>query len=142
MEEVNPLSTQYLSQAQPDIKKFIKHMHKKIDEIQSQMHESKQNYEQLRSEAKAMESQNLRDSNDITDRILDELDRIEQEFKKQVGESKTEAGFLKQQLASVTQEKMKLEQNSLLLATRVGEAEKVIGIELMLPHIDDHRGYE
>ncbi|CAG9325431.1 unnamed protein product [Blepharisma stoltei] len=142
MEEINQLSIQNSSQAQPDIKKFIKHMHKKIEEIKLEMHDSKQDYEQLRSEAKAMEAQNNRDTNDITDRILDELDRIEQEFKKQAGESKTESGFLKQQIASVTQEKMKLEQNYLLLATRVGEAERVIGIELMLPHIDDPRGYE
>lgn len=129
------------SPGQPDIKKFIKHMHKEIDNIKNQMFDSKQDYEQLRSEAKSLETQNNSESNDITNRILDELDRIEQEFKKQVSEGKTEVSFLKQQLASVTQEKMKLEQNSLLLRTRVDEVERVVGIELTLPSIEDQRTY-
>ncbi|CAG9315293.1 unnamed protein product [Blepharisma stoltei] len=129
------------SQSQPDIKKFIKHMHKKIEEIRVQMFDSKQDYEKLRSEAKSLESQNNAESNDITNRILDELDRLENQFKKQINEEKTEVSFLKQQIASVTQEKIKLEQNCLLLGTRVDEAERVVGIELTLPSIEDIRHF-
>lgn len=141
MEDTIQLPSPTTSHSQPDIKRFIKHMLKEIEEIKLQMHDSKQDYEQLRSESKSMESQNNRETNDITDRILDELDRLEQEFKKQASESKTEVSFLKQQIASVTQEKMKLEQNYLLLATRIEEVERVVGIELMLPHIEDHKIY-
>lgn len=120
---------------QPDIKVFIKYLHSQLEIIEKTMHEGKQDYEQIRNEARNLETHSQEESNDITNRILDDIEKVEREFKSLVSEEKSECGFLKQQLAALTQEKMKLEQNSLLLGTRVDEVERSIGIELTLPSI-------
>ena len=124
------------NERQPDIKEFIKYLMKQLENIEKSMHESKQDYEQLRNEARNLETHNQEESNDITNRILDDIEKVEREFKSLVSEEKGECSFLKQQISALTQEKMKLEQNCLLLGTRVEEVERIIGIELTLPQIE------
>ena len=99
------------------------------------MHESKQDYEELRNESRNLEGHNQEETNNITNRILDDIENVEREFKNLASEGKSECSFLKQQLSALTQEKMKIEQNCLLLGTRVEEVERNIGIELRLPQI-------
>ena len=120
---------------QPDIKEFIKHLHFQLEIIEKSMHEGKQDYEQIRNEARNIEIHSQEESNDITNRILDDVEKVEREFKSLVSEEKSECSFLKQQMSALTQEKMKLEQNCLLLGTRVDEVERNIGIEITLPSI-------
>ena len=121
---------------QPDIKGFILHLNQELEKVEKGMHASKQEYEQLRNEARNLEVHNQEESNDITNRTLDDIEKIEREFKNLVSEEKSELSFLKQQMAALTQEKMKLEQNCLLLGTRVDEVERSVGIEIVLPNIE------
>ena len=121
---------------QPDIKGFILHLNQELEKVEKGMHASKQEYEQLRNEARNLEVHNQEESNDITNRTLDDIEKIEREFKNLVSEEKSELSFLKQQMAALTQEKMKLEQNCLLIGTRVDEVERSVGIEIVLPNIE------
>ena len=125
-----------LTDRQPDIKEFIKHLIKQLENIEKVMHEGKQDYEQIRAEARNLETHSQEESNDITNRILDDIEKVEREFKNLASEEKGECSFIKQQLAALTQDKMKIEQNCLLLGTRVEEAERVIGVDLTLPYIE------
>ena len=111
-------------------------MNQELEKVEKGMHASKQEYEQLRNEARNLEVHNQEESNDITNRTLDDIEKIEREFKNLVSEEKSELSFLKQQMAALTQEKMKLEQNCLLLGTRVDEVERSVGIEIVLPNIE------
>ncbi|OMJ95797.1 hypothetical protein SteCoe_689 [Stentor coeruleus] len=124
------------SDRQTDIKEFIVHIHRQLDILSRVMHESKQDYEQIRNESRIIETNNQEANNDITNRILDDVEKLEKEFKSLVSEEKSEISFLKQQITALNQEKMKLEQNILLLGTRVEEVERNIGIELSLPSIE------
>lgn len=99
------------------------------------MHESKQKYELIRSESNTLEKAQREESNDITTHTLDDIERLEQEFKKLVNEDKQENSFLKQQLSALTQDRMKLDQNMMILNTRVCHVEQHVGVELTLPKI-------
>ena len=120
---------------QPDIKEFIRHLHAELENIEKIMYLSKQEYENIRTESRNLESRNQEDTNDITNRILDDVEKLEKDFKTLISEEKSESSFLKQQLAALTQEKMKIEQNCLLLGTRLDEVERNVGIEITLPTI-------
>lgn len=120
---------------QPDVKQFIQYLYDELDQIEKTMYQNRQHYENLRTESRNLEGKNQEDTNDITNRILDNVEKLEKDFKTLVSEEKSEGSFLKQQLASLTQEKMKLEQNCLLLGTRIEEVERNVGIEITLPTI-------
>lgn len=120
---------------QPDIKEFIRHLHEELENIEKIMYLSKQEYENIRTESRNLESRNQEDTNDITNRILDDVEKLEKDFRTLMSEEKSESSFLKQQLAALTQEKMKIEQNCLLLGTRLDEVERNVGIEITLPSI-------
>lgn len=120
---------------QPDIKEFIKYLHGELENIEKIMYLSKQEYENIRTESRNLETRNQEDNNEITNRILDEVEKIEKDFRTLMSEEKSESSFLKQQLAALTQEKMKLEQNCLLMGTRLDEVERNVGIEITLPSI-------
>ena len=93
---------------QPDIKEFIQHLHKQLNVIEKTMHEIKKDYESIRSEARNLETHNQEENNEITNRMLDDIEKVEKEFKNLVSEEKSEMSFLKQQITALTQEKMKL----------------------------------
>lgn len=120
---------------QPDVKEFIRYLYDELDQIEKTMYQNRQEYENLRTESRNLEGRNQEDTNDITNRILDNVEKLEKDFKTLVSEEKSEGSFLKQQLAGLTQEKMKLEQNCLLLGTRIEEVERNVGIEITLPTI-------
>jgi uncharacterized protein YlxW (UPF0749 family) len=110
--------------------------------MSNSLHESRQAYNQIRAETSSAESVNKDECNDITNKTLDDLEKLNQDFKKLASEEKATNAFLKQQLSSLTQDKMKLEQNVLLLSTRVVEVEVQVGIELTLPKIEGTHEYE
>jgi len=56
-------------------------------------------------------------------KVLDDLERLNKDFKKMVNEEKHENVFLRQQMGTLTQDKVKLEQNAKLLDIRVVEVE-------------------
>lgn len=100
------------------------------------MYESRQAYNQIRTETSSVENVNKEECNDITNQSLDDLEKLSQDFKKLANDEKATNAFLKQQLSALTQDKLKLEQNVLLLSTRVIDVEVQVGVDLTLPKIN------
>lgn len=129
------------SDKEPNVKEFIKHLHDQLNAISKGMYESKQDYEQIRNDARNIEIHNQEECNDITNRILDDSEKVDREFKTLISEEKGDVSFLKQQILALSQEKMKLEQNSSLLETRIEEVERSVGVEYTLPRIEKNKRY-
>ena len=79
---------------QPDIKEFIRHLHEELENIEKIMYLSKQEYENIRTESRNLESRNQEDTNDITNRILDDVEKLEKDFRTLMSEEKSESSFL------------------------------------------------
>ena len=60
---------------------------------------------------------------DVTSKMLESVEKLEKEFKSISREAKAEVNFLKQQIAAVSQEKLKLEQDLSGLTRKIQEAE-------------------
>jgi len=60
---------------------------------------------------------------------MEELIRIEKDFKKLGGIEKSESTFLRQQMHQLNQDKIKLQQNCLILESRVQETESDVGFK-------------
>ena len=67
-----------------------------MKDIFKAMHANRKEQQVLRTECTQLEHVNNEDCNDITAKLLDELDRLGREFKKIVNEEKNENLFLKQ----------------------------------------------
>lgn len=123
--------------SEPDIKKYIRYLKKRIENIRSDLRINQNEGQSIRTEISTLEGKSSENSNEIMNSTLDSLERLNQEFRKLQHEEKDEDTFLKQQLGSLNQDKTKLEQSVLLLSTRVAESEMQVGIELRLPEVDD-----
>ena len=72
---------------------------------------------------------------EVTAKMLESVEKLEKEFKSISREAKAEVNFLKQQIAAVSQEKIKLEQDLSGLTRKIQEAEMkmVKDLNLKLP---------
>lgn len=59
--------------------------------------------------------------------MMEEMLRMEKDFRKLADVDKAETIFLKQQMNQLNQDKIKLQQNGLILESRVTEAESDVG---------------
>ena len=66
---------------------------------------------------------------DLNRHVMDEMLRLEKEFRKFSEVDKAETMFLKQQMHTLNQDKIKLQQNGLILESRVTEAENDVGFK-------------
>ena len=73
---------------------------------------------------------------EATSKMLESVEKLEKEFKAISREAKAEVNFLKQQIAAVSQEKTKLEQDLSGLTRKIQEAElkMVRDLNLKLPN--------
>ena len=117
---------------EPDIKTFIGKLKTRSEQITQDIFYSRQNHHLVKAELKSIDGRKNEACNDLTTSSLDSLEALQREFKQLVSEEKTTVSFLKEQLANLSQEKLKLEQNTILLNTRVTEVEKEVGIDISL----------
>ena len=68
-------------------------------------------------------------TNDSMKQILEDINNLEKDFRKLQQSDLNEQGFLKQQVSGLNQEKLKIEQSSLLLDARVNALEHDVGFE-------------
>ncbi len=76
-----------------------------------------------------MEHRTKEKTNEITKSILDDITNFEKEFKRVIQNDKTESDFLKQQLSSLNQDKIKLQQSTISLDSRLKSCEVEIGVD-------------
>ncbi len=93
------------------------------------LNDSKKNGQILRSENHALEHKQKEKSNEITKCVMDDLINFEKEFKRLIQNDRTETDFLKQQLASLNQDKIKLQQSTISLESRMKSCEVEDGVE-------------
>jgi mRNA-degrading endonuclease YafQ of YafQ-DinJ toxin-antitoxin module len=60
---------------------------------------------------------------------MDDLSNFEKEFKRVIQNDKTENDFLKQQIASLNQDKIKLQQSTISLDSRMKTCEVEVGVD-------------
>ena len=77
----------------------------------------------------ALEHLNKDSCADINKFIVEEELRIEKEFKKLCNMDKAEGNFFKQQLNQLNSDKIKLQQNVLILDSRLNEVENNVGFK-------------
>eukprot|EP01017_Pseudomicrothorax_dubius_P045150 TRINITY_DN7765_c0_g1_i2.p1 TRINITY_DN7765_c0_g1~~TRINITY_DN7765_c0_g1_i2.p1 ORF type:complete len:126 (+),score=43.66 TRINITY_DN7765_c0_g1_i2:12-389(+) len=90
---------------------------------------SRKEIQTLRSDLVALEHFNKEASNEITKYVMEEMLRVEKEFKRLLNVDAAENTFLKQQVNQLNQDKVKLQQNALILETRVHEGETEVGFK-------------
>lgn len=83
----------------------------------------------MRSENQALEHKSKEKCNEITKSVLDDLANLEKEFKRVIQNDRTETDFLKQQIASLNQDKIKLQQSTITLESRMKTCEVEVGVE-------------
>lgn len=76
-----------------------------------------------------MEHKTKEKCNEITKLIIDDLANFDKELKRVVMNDKSETDFFKQQVNALNQDKVKLQQNVLVMDTRMKSCETDIGVE-------------
>jgi len=83
----------------------------------------------VRADIMAIEHQLKEGNTELMRALMDECLRVEKEFKKIISVEKSENDFLKQQMRQMNQDKMKLQQNTLVLENRVEASENDVGFK-------------
>jgi len=81
----------------------------------------------IRADIMAIEHQLKEGNTELMRALMDECLRVEKDFKKIISVEKSEGEFLKQQMRQMNQDKMKLQQNTLVLENRVEASENDVG---------------
>ena len=98
-------------------------------ELRRDLGESKKNGQLMRSENQGLEHKTKEKCNDLTKSILDDLTNIEKEFRRVIQNDKSETDFLKQQISSLNSDKLKLQQSTISLDSRLKTCEAEVGVE-------------
>jgi lantibiotic modifying enzyme len=93
------------------------------------LNESKKEVQLLRSEFMTLEHKNKEVVNETLKELLEDIVNVEKDFRKLVQMDNNEIVFLKQQIAQLNQEKTKIQQNSIILGTRIANVENEVGFE-------------
>lgn len=117
------------SKKQMPVKIHIKKQEEFIAELRRDLGESRKNGQILRSENQSLEQRSKEKSNDISKSIIDDLNNFEKEFKRVIQNDKSEMAFLQQQVNSLNQDKIKLQQSTIGLDSRMKHCEVEIGVE-------------
>ena len=100
-----------------------------MDELNRDLENIKKDIQITRTEMISLEHLNKDAGADINKFTLEETLRIEKDFKKLCNLDKSEDNFLKQQLTQLNSDKIKLQQNVLILDSRVTEVENNVGFK-------------
>ena len=93
------------------------------------MNDNKKDSQLLRSECATLEHQSTECLNDILKEILEDVNNLEKDFRKNQQNDLNEINFLKQQAGQLQQEKARLQQNRIMVDTRVTNIESEVGYE-------------
>lgn len=111
------------------VKTHIRKIEETIAEIKTDLNNNKKAGQILRSEHQALEHKTKEKCNDIVKCIMDDLGNFDKDLRRIVQNDKTETDFFKQQIHSLNQDKVKLQQNVISLDTRLKSCENDVGME-------------
>ena len=93
------------------------------------LNENNKNVQLLRSECATLEHHATETTNDILKEIIEDIANLERDYLKLQLSDCNECNFLKQQTASLVQEKIMLQQEAIALDTRITGLENDVGYE-------------
>jgi hypothetical protein len=108
-----------------------------LDNLRNELEESKKEAQLIRADMMAMEHTLKESNNDVARQMMDECLRAEKDFRKIINVEKAENEFIKQQLRQLNQDKMKLQQNCLVLENRVEGSEGDVGFKGLVEYRHD-----
>ena len=100
-----------------------------IAELKTDLNNNKKNGNLLRADQVSLEHKSKEKCNEITKCIMDDLYNFDKDFKRVLQNDKTESDFFKQQINSLNQDKIKLQQNVINLESKLRTCETDIGID-------------
>lgn len=111
------------------VKTHMRKMEELIAELKRDLNDNKKSGQILRSENKALENKAVDKFNEMTKLIMDDLHNFEKDLRRIEQNDRTETDFFKQQVNSLKQDKVKLEQNTISLETRMKTCEQEVGVD-------------
>lgn len=111
------------------VKTHMRKMEEIIAELKRDLNDNKKSGQILRSENKALENKAVDKFNEMTKLIMDDLHNFDKDLRRIMLNDKTETDFFKQQVNSLKQDKVKLEQNTISLDTRMKTCEADVGVD-------------
>lgn len=98
-----------------------------IQSLQYDLEESKKDIQKLRGEFLYLGFQNNDNNSFMSKFIVEEAIKLTNDFKKRLEESNEDANQTKQQIAALSQERIKIQEDVLVLENRIFESEKDLG---------------
>jgi len=98
-----------------------------LNSLNDDLIESKKNIQKLRGEFLYMGFQNNDNNTEMSNFIINEAIKITNSFKKLLQDDNEEFNQLKSQVNTLIQDRMKLQQDTLVLENRIFETEKDLG---------------
>lgn len=98
-----------------------------IQSLQYDLEESKKDIQKLRGEFLYLGFQNNDNNSFMSKFIVEEAIKLTNDFRKRLEESNEDANQTKQQIAALSQERIKIQEDVLVLENRIFESEKDLG---------------
>ncbi|CAG9329407.1 unnamed protein product [Blepharisma stoltei] len=121
---------------EPTIKEFILHLNQRLKDLKQELNLNRTLFQDLKGGVRDINHIANESCNDITNSALNETEKLEKNLKNKLNDIGTDVTLLKHQLFALNQGKIKIQQDILLLDSRVMEQEKHVGIQLGFPDVD------
>lgn len=125
----------YISDKEPSIKDFISHLNLKSFNTKQELSENRHIAQNIKISLREIDHLQNDSYNEITNFTLNLVEKLDKSLKTCINEMNSDATMIKHQLFQINQGKIELEQNILILDSRVRESERRIGIDLAFPNM-------
>mmetsp|Transcript_57434 Transcript_57434/g.65524 ORF Transcript_57434/g.65524 Transcript_57434/m.65524 type:complete len:165 (+) Transcript_57434:193-687(+) len=112
------------------VKTHLADLNQRVGDLQKGLHENSKEIQMLRGDESGLEHFCKDSCDEITQLLMTELGKVHDDLKKVISVDKQESSFLKNQVNTLSQEKMKLQQNALILESRIVDVEAQVGVDL------------
>lgn len=110
------------------VKPHMRKMEELIAGLKSDLNENTKNGQILRSENLSLEHRTKEKCNELTKCLMDDLYNFDKDLKRIIQNDKAEVSFFKQQINSLNQDKLKLQQNVIVLDSKLKVCESDVGM--------------
>jgi len=112
------------------VKQHISVLQKELDTMRKEIHTNRKIIQETTNSLNQIENSSRESCSEVVKYISTELDQLGDDLSKVINVEKQETAFLRNQIVELNQDKVKLQQNTVLLSTRVEDVEQTVGIDL------------
>ncbi|EAR84999.1 hypothetical protein TTHERM_00529510 (macronuclear) [Tetrahymena thermophila SB210] len=113
------------------IKNHLERLDMTLENLLKDLEDSKKDLQSLRNDVVSLGHLNNDQCSELSRFVMDETLRLAKDFRKLTNIEQDECTYLKQQVNQLTQDRIRLQQNTLVLENRVNETEKDVGFRHM-----------